>query len=126
VVSRRLPIWRNRRGKSRVGCLFTLLLLVTVGYYGVNVGTVYLQYWRLMDEMNTNARLATNLDDRTILRRVRAKVDELGLPAEARKVTIRRTRRPREIRIKTSYEVILELPFVTYSVTLTPEARQPL
>lgn len=126
MVTARGALWRNRRGMSRLGCLFTLLILVFGGYYAVNIGGVFLDYYRLLDEMKANARLATNLNDQTIMRRILAKVDELGLPDEARKVSIRRTARPREIRIMTSYEVTLELPFIAYTVQFNPEARQPL
>ena len=126
MVRRPVSVWRNRRGMSRLGCLFTLMLLVTAGYYGMNIGSEYLRYWRLLHEMKTNARLAAGLNDQIILRRVLAKIDELGLPEEARKVTIRRTTRPREIKISTSYDVVLEVPFITYTITLKPEARQPL
>ncbi|MFQ6045595.1 MAG: hypothetical protein ACE5PT_04445 [Gemmatimonadales bacterium] len=125
-MTARGALWRNRRGMSRLGCLFTLLILVFGGYYAVNIGGVFLDYYRLLDEMKANARLATNLNDQTIMRRILAKVDELGLPDEARKVSIRRTARPREIRIMTSYEVTLELPFIAYTVQFNPEARQPL
>lgn len=116
----------DRRGMSRLGCLFTLLILVFGGYYAVNIGGVFLDYYRLLDEMKANARLATNLTDQTIMRRILAKVDELGLPEEARNVSIRRSARPREIRISTSYEVTLELPFIAYTIEFSPEARQPL
>jgi hypothetical protein len=126
MVSARVSVWRDRRGMTRLGCLFTLLVLVTIGYYGVNIGSEYMRYWRLLDEMKTNARLAASVNDQVILRRILAKIDELGLPDEARKVTIRRTIRPREIKISTSYDVVLELPFTTYTITLKPEARQPL
>jgi hypothetical protein len=32
-----------RRGKGRLGCLLTLLVIVAVAYFGVNIGTVYLR-----------------------------------------------------------------------------------
>jgi hypothetical protein len=112
---------------SRLGCLFTLLILATVVYYGVNVGAVYLRYYRLVDEMRTQAKVAPSIDDATIRRRVIRKIDALNIPAEARReLDIRRSLRPREIRIHTTYRDTLELPFYKYLVTLTPEARQAL
>lgn len=119
--------WANRRGASRIGCLFTLLVLAFVGYYGVQGGSIYFNYWQLRDEMRSQARFAPSIDDPTIQRRLVRKIRDLGLPDEAvRHLSIRRLARPREIRIRTSYEVILELPFYKRPLTLTPEARQPL
>ena len=126
MVAERQAPWRNARGMSRLGCLFTLLLLATGLYYGVNIGGVYLKYYRLIDEMRTQAKVAPSIDDGTIRRRLLRKVEQLNLPAEARTVTIQRTRRPREIRIATTYRDTLVLPFYKYVITLTPEARQPL
>lgn len=118
---------RNRRGASRMGCLFMLLIAAFIGYYGVTIGGVYLQYWRLEEEMRSQARLAPSIDDQAIQRRLLRKMDELNIPDEARRrLSIRRLARPREIRIRTEYQQILELPFVQYTLTLTPEARQPL
>lgn len=122
--------WRRRgaahRGATRLGCLISLLILVTVAYYSVNAGTVYFKYWRLKEEIRSQARLAPSLDDQTIHRRILRKVEQLDLPPEARKITIRRSTRPREIWIQITYRETLELPFFRYTVTLSPEARQPL
>lgn len=112
---------------SRLGCLFALLVVAFLGYYGMEAGEAYLQYYRIVDEMRTQARLAASIDDATIRRRVVRKARELGLPEEASKnLRIRRTSRPREIRISSSYERALDLPFYRYVYTFTPEARQPL
>lgn len=119
--------WRDRAGKSRLGCLFTLLVLVFLGYYGVQAGQVYLRYYRLKDEMQSQARLAPSIDDVTIQRRLIRKVQEIGLPDAARSnLRIRRLARPREIRISTEYREVLELPFYAYTLTLKPSAREPL
>ena len=126
MVARRSGRWSDNHGKVRLGCLFTLLLLALGMYYGIPAGSMYLRYWRLHQEMKTQARLAPSIDDVTILRRIRRKVEELGLPEAAKEVSIRRTLRPREIVIKTSYEETLELPFVRHTFTLTPEVKSPL
>lgn len=111
---------------SRLGCLFTLLLLTAGLYYGLNIGSVYLDYWRLREEMKSQARLAPSIDDATIRRRLVRKIDEIRLPDEAKDISIRRSLRPREIVIRTSYRATLELPFYQYTVTLTPEVRAPI
>lgn len=49
-----------------------------------------------------------------------------GLTDAAKEVSIRRTLRPREIVIRTSYEETIELPFVKRTIALTPEVKSPL
>lgn len=117
----------RRGGASRLGCLIWLLVSAVVVYYGAQIGGVYFTYWRIRQEMQSQARLAPSIDDATIHRRLLRKMVELRLPDEARRnVTVRRLARPREIRIRTEYQQPLELPFISYTLTLTPEARQPL
>lgn len=124
VTPKRQTDWQA--GKSRVGCLLSLLVLILVVYSAVNVGTVYYRYWRLLDEMKTQARMAPGLEDDVIRRRILSQIEELDLPQEARQLRIRRTARPREIRIITSYPDTLVFPFYKYPIRLNLEARQPL
>lgn len=115
-----------RGGTGRLGCLFTLLLLAVVAYYGFEVGSSHVRYLRMLDEMRVQARFAPNLENDVIMRRLRAKVDALNLPSEARRFTIRRRSRPREIIITTTWQDTLNLPFVIKIVTRTPEAKASL
>ncbi len=116
----------GRRGVGRRGCLVWIVLVAAVGYWGYPIGVAYYKYWNLRSEMKVQARLAPGVDDASIQRRILRKVEELGLPDEARRITVRRTARPREIVIRTQYEVTIVLPFYTRTLTLEPEARQPL
>src|SRR3990172_10366793 len=94
----------GRRGASSTGCLVSLLLFVGVLYYGVNIGEVWFRYYRMVDELKTQARLAAAIDDATIRRRLQAAAGEIGLPDEAaRNISVRRTATPREIRLETAY-----------------------
>jgi hypothetical protein len=116
----------NRSGKVKLGCLLTIALLAAGVYVSiVNVPT-YISYWAMKDEMNTQAQFAVNLDDETIRRRLRAKADELQLPAEARRIAIRRRSRPREIVISTQWDVTLNLLLVQVPLTFRPEVHQEL
>jgi hypothetical protein len=127
VVGERAATLRNRRGKARLGCLFTLLIVATVAYYGVDLGKIALDRWQLMQEMKAQAGFAPSIDDAAIRRRLVRKIENLGLPAHARSnLKIRRTLRPREITISTSYEVTLVLPFVMKLDTLQLEVRSPI
>ncbi len=119
--------WRGeRRGASSTGCLFSLLVFVAVLYYGVNIGEVYFRYYRLLDEMQTQARLAAAIDDGTIRRRLVAAVQDIGLPDEATKFRIVRRPSPREIEIETQYHETVNLPLFNHTFALHPRATQPL
>lgn len=118
--------WRSARGASKRGCLITLVVLAAVLYYGIPVGGHVFRYLQLLDEMKSTVQFASTIEDVEIRRRVLNKIEALGLPAEARKLTIRRTARPREIRVSTSYDVVINLPFTTYTYTFRPEARARL
>jgi hypothetical protein len=121
-------VMRSRRGASSSGCLLSLLLFVAALYYGVNIGEVYFRYYRLLDEMQTEAHLAAGLDDGTIRRRIQAAVDEIGIPDSAgdRQLQVRRTESPREIVIETRYSELVSLPFFHHSFSFHPRATQPL
>ncbi|MFC1639634.1 hypothetical protein ACFL3B_02600 [Gemmatimonadota bacterium] len=118
---------RNRRGKTRLGCLFSLLVVATVAYYGVDLGTTFFKRWQLIEEMKAQAGFAPSIDDAAIQRRIHRKIETLGLPTQARaNLRIRRSMRPREIAISTRYPVTFVLPFYVRSDTLNIEVRRPI
>jgi hypothetical protein len=116
------------RGASSTGCLISLLIFVAVLYYGVNIGEVFFRYYRLLDEMQTQARLAAAIDDGTIRRRIQAAIDDIGIPDSAgtRRLVVRRTASPRQILIETRYSESVSLPFFNHSFSFNPKATQPL
>lgn len=115
-----------RRGASNLGCLVSLLLFVAALYYGVNIGEVYVRYYRLLDEMRAQARIAPSVTDDVIQRRVVETVDELGLPEAARNVFVRRDQRRRIIVIESNYSEQVELPFFNHTFEFNPRAEEPL
>lgn len=119
---------RSRRGASSSGCLLSLLIFVAVLYYGVHIGEVYFRYYRLLDELQTQTRLAPGLDDGTIQRRIQTAIEEIGIPDSAgtRQLRIRRTASPREIVIETYYSEFLSLPLFNHTFSFHPRASQPL
>ena len=121
-------VTRSRRGASSSGCLLSLLLFVAALYYGVNVGEVFFRYYRLLDEMQTETRLAAGLNDDTIRHRVQAAIEEIGIPdsAGSRQLQVRRTDSPRQIVIETQYSEWVSLPFFNHSFSFHPRATQPL
>ncbi|PYO89797.1 MAG: hypothetical protein DMD66_04520 [Gemmatimonadetes bacterium] len=118
----------SRRGASSFGCLMSLLIFVAALYYAVNIGEVFFRYYRLLDEMQTEAHLAAGLDDGTIRRRIQAAVEEIGLPDSAgnRQLQVYRSSSPREIVIETRYSETVSLPFFNHSFSFHPRTSQPL
>lgn len=118
----------TRRGASASGCLVSLLIFVAVLYYGVNIGEVFFRYYRLLDAMQTETRMAPGLDDGTIRRRIQTAIEEIGVPDSAggRQLLIRRTASPRQIVIETRYSESVSLPFFNHSFSFNPRATQPL
>ncbi|HEU5218069.1 MAG TPA: hypothetical protein VFU23_05385 [Gemmatimonadales bacterium] len=117
---------RGRRGASTLGCLVAVLLFMAVLYYGVDIGRVYWSYYRLVDEMETSARFAQTQPDDQIQKHLIGIAQDLSLPAEAQRFTIKRTEHPPIVTIRTKYSVDIDLPFKRKRLTLTPmvEVRQ--
>jgi hypothetical protein len=117
----------SRRGASSTGCLVSLLILVALLYYGVNIGELYLRYYRLLDAMDTQARVAAALDNGTIQRRIVDAIDDIGLPdAATENLTITRTPSPREITIETDYSESVHLPLFDHTFHFHPKATESL
>ncbi len=116
----------GRRGATSTGCLVSLLFLVGALYYGVNIGELFFRYYRLLDEMQTEAQLAPSLDDGTIRRRIQAAAQDIGLPPEAQQIKIVRRASPREIVIETEYSESVDLPLFNHTFNFHPKATQPL
>ena len=115
----------NERGIGRTGCLVYILVGVAVFYFGLPIAGVYITDYRLVNEMRTQARFAPSIDDATIRRRLFQTISDLGIPEEAgRRLRVIRPTRPREIVISTSYQVTIELPFVTKVLNFDPEVRE--
>lgn len=116
----------SRRGGSRLGCLFSLALFIGALYYGVHIGQVYVRYYQLLDEMQSQAEMAPSLTDAVIRRRILDRIEELGLPEEASNLTVHRTARPPQITIETEYSETLHLLFISPTFHLHPRAEEGL
>lgn len=116
----------RRRGGSNIGCLISLLILAVVLFYGINIGELYWRYYQLLDAIKSQARVAPSLTDETIRRRLILQVEELGLPPDASKFTIRRSGRTRLITIETEYTESVDLPFFNHTFRFHPKAEAGL
>src|SRR2546430_16051596 len=119
------PPSRGPRGASSTGCLVSLLFLVGALYYGVNIGELFFRYYRLLDEMQTQAQLAPSLDDGTIRRRIQAAAQDIGLPPAAQQIRIVRRAPPRGIVIEAQYTGPAQLPPFNPTIALHPQATHP-
>lgn len=109
---------KTRPGKGTLGCLFSLLLIFSIGYFGVNIGRPFWNYYQFRDRMTQEARFASKRSDQTIQRRLREYADSLGLPESAARIQVRR--RQGTIEIWAEYYEIVELPGVAKEFYFEP------
>ena len=110
---------RSPRGASRLGCLVSVLLAVTIAYFGFNIGEVYVRFYRYRDAMAQQARFAHNRDDNAIRLQLAAVADSLGLPDEAGRIIV--TRDASGIVLKASYTEHVELPLFVREFHFAPQ-----
>jgi len=115
-----------RRGGSTLGCLVSLLVFVAALYYGIHIGEVYWRYYQICDEMKVNARVAPNLADDVIQRRLQAKVQEVFGDDMVMKFQIIRGGRSRTITIQTQYRDSVSLPLFKRGFELKPKVEEPI
>ena len=111
----------ERRGLSSLGCLFTILVIAAVGYFGVNIGEHYFRYYQYQDAMRQEARFAAHYNDSQIEHHLRDFADSLGLPESAGEVSVQRD--GRHIDIESEYYVHIELPLMVREVRFHPHAE---
>jgi hypothetical protein len=110
----------NRRGAGKIGCLFTLLIVAAVLYFGVNAFEKYYAYLQFKDAMSQEIRFRSFLPDDRIKDNLRTIADSLGLPEDAGIVTVRRERGL--MTIESHYEEFIELPGYKKEVHFEPKA----
>lgn len=111
-------VMRARAGRTMLGCLFTMALVVAVGYVAINAGEIYWRYYAFQDAMAQEARFAANSTDTAIMEHLRARADSLGLPEGAQAILLQRAKR--EIFIGAQYTEVLKLPLLARDVHLFP------
>ena len=112
---------KRRTGRTNFGCLFSILLLVTAVYFGVNVGEPYFRYYRFLDGMKQEARFSARFTDEQIHVRLAALADSLGLPEAAGRVRVRRE--PSHISLSSSYYERVEMPLIVRDILFSPQAE---
>lgn len=112
----------DRPGRTSLGCLFGLLLMVAVAYFGFSIGEAYWRSYKFEDAMRQQARFASQRSDNAIIKALIAKADSLGLPEDARRVRVRRTRRG--ISISAAYVETVEFPLFVRDIAFTPSVER--
>ena len=113
-----------RRGASSLGCLFSLLILAVIIYFGVNIGEVYWRYYQYEDDMRQQVQFASHKTNNQISTELQAQADSLGLPDAAGQVTVRRSQTM--ISLESEYYETVELPLYARDVLFHPHAEGPL
>ena len=95
--------WQDRSGRAPLGCLGTLVVFGVFIYVLLQIGPPWLRYQQFRDEMHADAQFAISLPDSVIRARLMIRADSLGLPAEAKKLVIRRNKAAKTILIRSQY-----------------------
>ena len=74
---------RTRRGAGRIGCLVMLLIVTAIGYFGINIGEAYFNFYRYQDRMKSEARFADHSTDAAMKMRIAAFADSLGIEVQS-------------------------------------------
>ncbi len=101
---------QQRNGGSNLGCL---VVLVIAGA-GIYLGLLFVRPWfrneQYQQEMKNVALESATMSDSLIRVRLVARADSLGLPREAKRLTIRRLPREDRIEISARYSITIEIP----------------
>jgi hypothetical protein len=110
----------RRAGATRFGCLFTLLIISAVMYFGINAGEVYWRYLQYKQAMDHEVRFRSFLPNARIKENLASIADSLGLPEDAGVVTV--TRERGRLIVEAHYEDWIELPGYRKEVHFEPRA----
>jgi hypothetical protein len=114
----------RRRGASSMGCLFRLLIVAAVIYFGVNIGGAYWRFYQFQDDMRQIVAFAPHTSNEAVIAKLRASADSLNLPPEAGQISIRRNETM--LGIEADYYEHVELPMYARDVHFHPHAEGPL
>jgi hypothetical protein len=118
---------QSRRGSGTLGCLLWVVGAAVLIFLAVQFGKPWFRYQQFHDVMRSSARYAVTLPDSVIRTRLIAVADSLGLPKEARRVTIRRSSAPAKIVISSGYTEKVNLPLIgPVMLKFAPRAEEAL
>ena len=109
------------RGASTLGCLFTMVVMGAILYFGVNVGRVYWRFYEYQDDMRQEMRFASQHTNDQIIAALRASADSLQLPEAAGKISLRRSNKA--ISVEAEYYENVEFPMYVKELHFHPHAE---
>lgn len=112
----------NRRGVTKLGCLFTILVIVAIAYFGVDFGEQFWKYYQYKDSMKQELRFRSDQPDDQIRAHMKLVADSLGLPDDAGQVTITRDPQSRSIAMDSHYDVTVTVPGYQRTLHFDPHA----
>jgi hypothetical protein len=106
-------------GKGNLGCLFSLLIVVALGYLGYKFVPHYTSHFQLKDAVNEiavyrAAGVGAGSEKQTIQDQVLAKAKELGIELKREDIKVRREEEKVYITVK--YTVPVDLPNQVYDL----------
>jgi len=113
-----------RRGASTGGCLLSIVVLMVVLYYGINLGRVWYRYFEIQDRMKAAARYSQNQSDNEIRAQLRSDVIDIGLPRDQIRFQLVRVAHPPSITITSEYQEKIDLPLLKRTLTFRPKVYQ--
>ena len=110
----------NRRGAGTLGCLFSIFIVVAIGYFATHFGEAYLRAYRFEDAMQGELKVAGTKGNDEIIARLHMVADTLEIPEEGHAIVI--VRSGRNIAIWADYIEAVEFPFGIRNLHLKPHA----
>jgi hypothetical protein len=103
---------RNQRGASKTATLFLLAVIGLLVHVGFRLFPIYYSYFELHNQMGSLIRVADELKDSEIRRRIEEQLKSLKIPADITDVRIER--RAQTMLLSLDYVEILTLGFGDY------------
>ena len=107
-----MNILANQNGASRFKVFLWLLVLFLVVHVGVKVIPLYMDYFRMEDEMKVKASVAQVLKDEEILKDLENKAKDLDLPLTRDSFIVKRDTERRKMKISTKGGWDIEVAFL--------------
>jgi hypothetical protein len=114
----------RRRGATKLGCLFSVLVVVAATYFAVSIGEVYLRYYRYRDAMHQQGRFGRQATNEAIRRHLQSLADSLGLPEDAGRLSI--LRGGNRISISAQYDEVVQFPGFVRTLHFAPSYHGPM
>lgn len=101
-----------------------LIVLAAIGYYGFEIGGVYLRRIKLEEAVKLRLAYAGQLTKEAIHERVVDDIVRMDLPYQARNVRLVETERPRALQVWISYAETVNLLFTTKKFPVSIEIQR--